>query len=74
MPLSGLLSVSAGGWPSIFYVFGAVGTVWSLAFLFFVYEEPSAHPKMNQEEKKFIQKALWGNAGVSVWLREQSNR
>lgn len=66
MPLSGLLSVSPGGWPSIFYVFGAVGTIWSLAFIFLVYEDPEVHPQINQEERKYIINALWGAAGVSV--------
>ncbi|GJQ83269.1 Picot [Trypoxylus dichotomus] len=60
MPLSGILSASAAGWPSIFYVFGAVGTVWCVAFLFLIYEDPEANKKMNQEEKKYILNALWG--------------
>lgn len=71
MPLSGLLSVSTGGWPSIFYVFGAVGTVWSLAFIFLVFEDPEIHPRINQEERKYIINALWGTAGVSVSKRQK---
>lgn len=66
MPLSGLLSASAAGWPSIFYVFGALGTVWSLAFILCIYEDPEAHPKINPDERKYIVNALWGTAGVSV--------
>lgn len=66
MPLSGLLSGSDVGWPSIFYVFGAIGTVWSLAFIIFVYEDPETHPKINPDERKHIVNALWGSAGVSV--------
>lgn len=68
MPLSGLLSVSSGGWPSIFYVFGAVGTIWSLAFVFWVYEDPEVHPRINPDERKYILNALWGAAGVTVSL------
>lgn len=68
MPLSGLLSEYGfdGGWPSIFYVFGAVGVVWSVAFLIFVYEEPSSHPHIDEKEKKYIVSSLWGAANVSV--------
>ncbi|KAG7198816.1 hypothetical protein KM043_001788 [Ampulex compressa] len=67
MPLSGLLSEYgfAGGWPSIFYVFGAVGTIWCIAFLMTVYEDPEAHPRIAEDEKKYILSALWGNAGAS---------
>lgn len=68
MPLSGLLSEYGfdGGWPSIFYVFGFVGVIWSVAFLIFVYEDPTSHPHINEKEKKYIQSALWGTAAVSV--------
>lgn len=68
MPLSGLLSdaTSLGGWPSIFYVFGIVGTIWCVAFLFMVYEDPESHPTISEDEKKYILSSLWGNAGSSV--------
>lgn len=68
MPLSGLLSEYGfdGGWPSIFYVFGFVGVIWSVAFLWFVYEEPSSHPHIDEKEKKYIVSSLWGAAAVSV--------
>ncbi|XP_061938507.1 putative inorganic phosphate cotransporter isoform X4 [Apis cerana] len=67
MPLSGVLSRHGfdGGWPSIFYVFGAVGTVWCVAFLLMIYEDPESHPRIAEDEKKYILSALWGNAGAS---------
>ncbi|XP_063536211.1 putative inorganic phosphate cotransporter isoform X4 [Cydia strobilella] len=67
MPLSGLLSEYgfSGGWPSIFYVFGLVGTVWSLSFLFLVSEDPEHCPKIKEAEKKYILSSLWGAAGSS---------
>ncbi|KAL2718943.1 putative inorganic phosphate cotransporter isoform X3 [Vespula squamosa] len=67
MPLSGLLSEYgfSGGWPSIFYVFGAVGTIWCIAFLIMIYEDPESHPHISEDEKKYILSALWGNAGAS---------
>lgn len=67
MPLSGLLSEYgfSGGWPSIFYVFGAVGAIWCIAFFIMVYEDPERHPRIAEDEKKYILSALWGNAGAS---------
>lgn len=65
MPLSGLLAGSALKWPSIFYVFGVVGTIWSVLFLFLCYESPQVHPRINEDEKRYILSSLWGNGGVS---------
>ncbi|XP_018907130.1 putative inorganic phosphate cotransporter [Bemisia tabaci] len=66
-PLSGILSAYgfSGGWPSIFYVFGLIGTIWSIAFLFLVYEDPEAHPSIAEVERKYIMSSVWGAAGVS---------
>lgn len=71
MPLSGLLAdwEFVGGWPSIFYVFGAIGTVWCIAFLLWVYEDPEKHPSISEDEKKYILSSLWGSAGISVSFR-----
>ncbi|KAF7994577.1 hypothetical protein HCN44_004049 [Aphidius gifuensis] len=65
MPLSGLLSGSDYGWPSIFYVFGIVGAIWCVVFLWMVYEDPEKHPSISEDEKKKIISALWGTAGSS---------
>ncbi|XP_058788720.1 putative inorganic phosphate cotransporter isoform X3 [Phymastichus coffea] len=66
MPLSGLLSEHgfADGWPSIFYVFGTVGTIWCIAFLMMVHEDPESHPRINEDEKKYILSALWSGTGT----------
>lgn len=69
MPLSGLLAVSYAGWPSIFYVFGAVGTVWCVAFLYWIYEDPEVNPKIHPEERMYIQKTLGRVAGQTVCNR-----
>lgn len=68
MPLSGLLAEYGfhGGWPSIFYVFGLVGVIWSIAFLLFVYEDPSSHPRIEEKEKKYIISSLYGTASITV--------
>ena len=70
MPLSGLLANYGfdGGWPSIFYIFGLIGTVWSIAFLWLVREDPDSDERMDEKEKKYIQSALWGATTVKVKL------
>lgn len=68
MPLSGLLAEYGydGGWPSIFYVFGMVGVIWSIAFIWLVYEDPSSHPRIEEKEKKYIISSLYGTAAITV--------
>lgn len=70
MPLSGLLANYGfdGGWPSIFYIFGLVGTIWSIAFLWLVREDPDSDDRMDEKEKKYIQSSLWGTTTVKVYL------
>jgi len=43
----------AGGWPSAFYVFGAVGCVWSLAWFLLCYNSPSTHPRISTVERNY---------------------
>lgn len=62
MPLSGLLAEHS--WPSIFYVFGFIGVVWSLAFLWTVYEDPQSTPRISEAEKKYINQSLWGTGNA----------
>ncbi|PSN56168.1 putative inorganic phosphate cotransporter [Blattella germanica] len=66
-PLSGLLAEYgfSGGWPSIFYVFGIVGAIWSVAFLFMVAEDPDSSRTIAEDERKYITNSLWGAAGIS---------
>lgn len=68
MPLSGLLADHGfdGGWPSIFYIFGIIGTVWSVAFLWTCHEDPITDPTIREDERRYIQQSLWGKAGVNI--------
>jgi len=43
----------AGGWPSVFYVFGMFGCVWSVAWFLLCYSSPSAHPRISTVELKY---------------------
>ena len=67
MPLSGLLAEYGfdGGWPSIFYIFGLIGVIWSIVFIWTVNECPSVCHRINDRERKYIMSSLWGTATVS---------
>jgi len=43
----------AGGWPSVFYVFGVFGCVWSVAWFLLCYNSPSTHPRISTLELKY---------------------
>ena len=60
MSLSGVLCDHgfAGGWPSVFYVFGAAGCVWSLAWFILCHNSPSAHPRISLAERQYIEKSM----------------
>jgi len=43
----------AGGWPSVFYVFGVVGCVWSVAWYLLCYDSPATHPRISAAERRY---------------------
>lgn len=53
-----LLTVSS--WEMIFYVSGAVGVVWSLAWELLMFDTPEQHPRISVEELNYIQRSLRG--------------
>ncbi|XP_051157949.1 putative inorganic phosphate cotransporter isoform X5 [Leptopilina boulardi] len=57
--LSGLiLHYSTMGWPAVFYVFGAIGILWFLIWIFICYNNPSEHPFISEGELKYLQDRL----------------
>jgi MFS family permease len=60
MPICGYL-ISWFGWPSVFYVTGAVGVLWSLCWFLFIFETPAKHPRISDEERKEIEDAIGKN-------------
>ena len=55
-PLSSWLCRSGidGGWPLAFYVPGATGLLWCLAFHLLVYSRPQDHPRISSEERRHL--------------------
>jgi len=55
----------AGGWPSVFYVFGTVGGVWSFAWFLLCSDSPSTHPRISTAEREYLE-AVVGTFNDSV--------
>ena len=60
MPLSGVLCDHgfAGGWPSVFYVFGATGCMWAIAWFLLCHNFPSDHPRISLAERRYIEMSV----------------
>lgn len=58
MTVSGSLAESSSGWPSIFYVFGALAILWFLFWCVFVTETPAGHPGISSAELEYIQQSI----------------
>jgi len=63
MPLSGVLCDHgfAGGWPSVFYVFGAAGCLWAVAWFVLCHNSPSVHPRISLAELRYIEVSVESN-------------
>ncbi|XP_013113524.2 putative inorganic phosphate cotransporter isoform X1 [Stomoxys calcitrans] len=55
---SGIMASSSMGWPSIFYISGGVGLVWSVAFFIWGASSPSECRLISAEEKKLIETSI----------------
>jgi MFS family permease len=43
-----------GGWPSLFYLFGIAGVIWTLLVVFITADSPADHRFISQQEKEYI--------------------
>ncbi|XP_055942205.1 putative inorganic phosphate cotransporter [Argiope bruennichi] len=43
-----------GGWPSVYYIFGALGIIFSIFLHMFLFESPKTHPRITESELKYI--------------------
>jgi ACS family sodium-dependent inorganic phosphate cotransporter-like MFS transporter 5 len=69
MPLSGYLCSLEflGGWPLSFYIFGGLGVVWFVVWLFLVYDTPASHPYISIQEKNYIISQVGNSQLVSIF-------
>uniref|UniRef100_A0A1I8IM27 Sialin n=1 Tax=Macrostomum lignano TaxID=282301 RepID=A0A1I8IM27_9PLAT len=60
LPLSGYLCSTdfLGGWPAVFYTFGASGIAWFIAWSILAHSSPAANPWISREELTYIQESL----------------
>ncbi|XP_042911036.1 putative inorganic phosphate cotransporter isoform X2 [Parasteatoda tepidariorum] len=58
--VTGILSESSflGGWPSVFYLCGLMGSVWFILWALLIHETPDDHPTISKEELIYIQEGL----------------
>lgn len=75
LPVCGYL-ISSVGWPSVFYVTGTVGLVWSILWFVLIYDSPAQHPRISKEERAYIEMQIAeGDGGKTVkpktvpWLK-----
>jgi len=62
MPMCGFL-IAHLGWESVFYVTGVISIAWSLLWFVLVFDSPSEHPRIADEERRFIENAI-GSSGA----------
>ena len=48
----------AGGWPSVFYVFGMVGCLWSVLWFLLCYDSPETHPRISTAELEYWERVI----------------
>lgn len=47
--------VSTYGWPSVFYIFGALGFVWTALWFFQAHDDPADDPRISHDERALLE-------------------
>ncbi|KAG7199009.1 hypothetical protein KM043_013161 [Ampulex compressa] len=53
-PLCGFI-IAHFGWRVVFYTTGSIGMIWCLFWYFFAFDTPAVHPRISQQELRYIQ-------------------
>jgi MFS transporter, ACS family, solute carrier family 17 (sodium-dependent inorganic phosphate cotransporter), member 5 len=68
--ISGILASSSMGWPSIFYISGVAGIVWSILWFYYGSSSPSdCNNRISSEERQFIESSLNTSEEAKVFYR-----
>uniref|UniRef100_A0A182WF31 Major facilitator superfamily (MFS) profile domain-containing protein n=1 Tax=Anopheles minimus TaxID=112268 RepID=A0A182WF31_9DIPT len=70
-PLFGYI-IAWSSWEYVFHFCGIFGTVWYVAWLYFVYDSPAEHPRIHPNERKYIESSL-GITEQSAGRRDLQN-
>ncbi|KAK0174775.1 hypothetical protein PV327_010505 [Microctonus hyperodae] len=54
----GAISESVLGWPSCFYIWGGIASLWSILYYFIGKQSPADHPRIPLDEKEYIEISL----------------
>jgi sugar phosphate permease len=63
VPLVAVAIMTAFGWRSVFYIFGAVGVIWAIVWYWIDRDLPQDHPGVNAAELAYIQDGAAGADG-----------
>ncbi|XP_049860302.1 sialin-like isoform X1 [Schistocerca gregaria] len=66
MAATGALCETAIGWPLSFYVFGAVGLLWSLSWFLQAADSPAQHPYIDPVERSYIEATIKSAAKTNL--------
>ncbi|CAH4029405.1 unnamed protein product [Pieris brassicae] len=56
--ISGLILADGGDWANVFYVFGGLGIIWFVFWVFLCYSTPNLHPFISDEERSYLNKNI----------------
>lgn len=56
--LTGILMRYTQHWHSVFYFWGAMGIIWCICYLIWVYDTPALHPNITEREKMFLEREV----------------
>ncbi|CAK9830210.1 Vesicular glutamate transporter 2 [Anthophora retusa] len=56
-PLCGFI-IAHFGWRAVFYTTGSIGMLWCLFWYFFAFDTPASHPRISQQELRYIQSSV----------------
>ncbi|KAG8330871.1 putative inorganic phosphate cotransporter [Homalodisca vitripennis] len=62
---AGYLAASSWGWPSVFYITGLCGLLWSAIWLYVGVNTPDCHPSISDNERDYIKASLPNSSDIS---------